>query len=715
MSKIRIGIDIGGTFTDIVILNEEGNLSFGKTLTTYPDPSDGVLKGLDENLKKYKYAYGDIETIIHGTTLVVNALIERKGVKTALITTKGFRDQLEIGTENRHELYDLFVDKPTPLVPRHLRRGVTERMFADGLVSKPLNEDEVKRVFKDLDNEGVEATAVCLLHSYVNASHERRIYDIAKEVVPHMQISISSEVSPEIREYQRASTTIANVYVQPLVESYLRKLEKELKNHGFNGQFHMMLSGGGTCTIDTACRFPIRILESGPIGGAMAASFYSELCNLSNLLVFDMGGTTAKASLVDNGVPLVTNEFEVGREDRFIKGSGIPVKVPVIEMIEIGAGGGSIAHIDRLGLLKVGPESASSEPGPACYQKGGTFPTITDADLVLGYLNPDFFLGGEMKLDIDAAKKAIKEKIAKPLGISLAEAAWGIHRVVNENMASAARIHAVERGKDIRDYPMFATGGAGPVHACNVAQILDVSTVISPIGAGVGSAFGFLSSPIAFDFVRSYAERLEQLNWDYVMKLLTGMEEEGKQIITQAGISPNDIEIIRTCEMRYVGQTHEITVSIPGGELNEVSSQQIKENFIKAYEELYTEASDSVPMETLNWRVVVKGSTPELFIKHNNASIGDGSIGEPLPKNERMVYDHEQGDYKATPVYGRERLEPHMTIQGPAIIEERESTMVMPKGYSLQVDPYYNLIIQKEAKKEGDVTNGSRYKKESQV
>lgn len=704
MPKIRLGVDIGGTFTDIVILNDSGNMYFGKTLTTYPDPSTGVLRGLDENLKKYGYSYRDIERIIHGTTLVVNALIERKGVKTALITTKGFRDQLEIGTENRYDLYDLFIEKPTPLVPRYLRFPVTERIFADGEIFKPLDEDEVRKVFKEMDQQGVEAAAVCLLHSYTNGSHEKRILEIAQEVAPHIRVSLSSEVSPEIREYQRASTTIANVYVQPLVESYLTTLETKLKNRGFHGQFHMMLSGGGTCTIETACRFPIRILESGPVGGAMAGSFYSKLCDLSNLLVFDMGGTTAKASLVDDGIPLITNEFEVGREHRFMKGSGIPVKVPVIEMIEIGAGGGSIAHIDRLGLLKVGPESASSEPGPACYGKGGTHPTITDADLVLGYLNPDFFLGGEMSLDVDAAYKAIEEKIAKPLGLDVAEAAWGIHRVVNENMASAARIHAVEKGKDIRNYPLFATGGAGPVHVCNVAQILDVSTVISPVGAGVCSAFGFLSSPISFDFVRSYAGQLDRLDWEIVMKLLNEMEQEGEEILAQSGIKPADIEIVRSCEMRYVGQTHEITVPIPNGELNEGSIRQIESNFISAYEELYTEASEGVPIETLNWRVVVKGPDPELSIHPNITETG----GKPTPKNERKVYFHEYSGYHPTPVYGRDQLGPHVEISGPAIIEERESTMVVTPGFNVTVDPFYNLIIQKDSKGDGVDVNRDR-------
>ncbi|SDJ13755.1 hydantoinase/oxoprolinase family protein [Natribacillus halophilus] len=689
MSSIRVGVDIGGTFTDIVILDETGDRYFGKTLTTYPDPSAGFIKGLDENLEKYGFSYNDITTIIHGTTLVVNALIERKGVKTALITTKGFRDQIEIGNENRYDLYDLFIEKPTTLVPRSSRYPVTERILNDGTILTSLDEAEVKDIFKKADAQGVEAVAVCLLHGYKNDIHEKRIYEIAQEVAPHIRVSLSSEVSPEIREYQRASTTIANVYVQPLVEQYLTKLESDLIDRGFNGQFHLMLSGGGTCTIETACRFPIRILESGPVGGSIAGAFYSKLCDFDNLHVFDMGGTTAKASLVDNGEPLITNEFEVGREHRFMKGSGMPVKVPVVEMIEIGAGGGSIAHIDRMDLLKVGPESASSEPGPACYGKGGTQPTITDADLILGYLNPDYFLGGEMHLDVEAAYRAIEEKVAKPLGLNPVEAARGIHRVVNENMASAARIHAVEKGKDIRNYPLFATGGAGPVHVCNVAHILGVSEVISPVGAGVCSAFGFLSSPLSFDFVRSYSGRLDQLDLREVTRLLKDMENEGESILKQSGVKDADMKVIRTCEMRYAGQNHDITVPIPNGEINSASIQTIQENFKQQYEKLYSEASEGVPIETVNWRVVVQGPHPELFINSSDEKL---EMNPPV-KNKRDVYFNEYTDYKMTPVYDRSTLTPGVEIPGPAIIEEKESTMVVTPTFKVSVDRYFNLIL----------------------
>lgn len=697
MSKLKVGIDIGGTFTDLVFLDEKGNRYYRKTLTTYPDPSNGFLNGLEQCIQKYGFKYEDISSIVHGTTLVINALIERKGVKTALITTKGFRDQLEIGTESRYDLYDLFLEKPEPLVPRFLRYTVTERLLSNGDVLTELDEEEVKTVFEELKNQQVEAVAVCLLHSYKNSVHEKKIREIAAVVAPDMIISISSEVSPEIREYQRTSTTVANVYVKPLVEKYLRRLEKKLQIKGFAGKFHMMLSGGGTCTIDTACQYPIRILESGPVGGAMNAVFYSELSDISNLLVFDMGGTTAKASMVDRGKALVTNEFEVARSHRFAKGSGIPVKVPVIEMIEIGAGGGSIAYVDELGLLKVGPESASSQPGPACYGQGGKNPTVTDADLVLGYLNPDYFLGGEMKLDKEAAIMAIEEKVAKPLGISVVEAAWGIHRMVNENMASAARIHTVEKGKEIANYSMFATGGAGPVHASNVATILDLKEVIFPAGAGVASAFGFLSSPIAFNFVRSYHSKLTSIDWNYVMNILNEMESEGETLLLESGIKKDVTEIVRTCEMRYVGQSHEISVPIPNGELNENSLENMKKSFEEKYEELYSESNNSFAIETLNWRVVVKGPEPKISL-HYSLDAAEAKISA---KGEREVYYGEYNHYHVTPVYRLSDFRNGHVIEGPAIIEDVESTLVVSPGFKVTADPFGNLMIKKKGLKGG--------------
>lgn len=692
MGKIRAGIDIGGTFTDIVLLDYEGNRYFGKTLTTYPDPSEGFLKGIDETLKKYGFGYEDIDVIIHGTTLVTNALIERKGAKTALITTEGFKDTIEIGTEQRFDLYDLMIDKSEPLVPRHLRYGVRERILADGSIYEPLDEEEVKQLLLELKEKNVEAIAVSFLHSYRNPVHEKRVKEIAKEVVPDIPVAISSEVASEIREFQRTSTVVANVFVQPLVERYLTDLRDKLNGRGFVGQFHMMLSSGGTCTIETACKYPIRILESGPVGGTIAGTFFSQRCGIDNMMAFDMGGTTAKTSLVNKGVPLITNDFEVGRQDRFRKGSGMPIKSPVIEMIEIGAGGGSIARINEMGMMKVGPESASSVPGPACYGRGGENPTITDADLVLGYLNPDYFLGGEMKLDINKAKKAIEEKIAKPLGISLKEAAWGIHRMVNENMAEASRIHATEKGIDIRKFVMFATGGAGPVHACNVATLLDMPMVISPVGAGVCSAFGFLSTPLSFDFVRTYAGELTELDWNMVNSLYAEMEADGMKIMKDSGVKEEDIIMERSCEMHFLGQSHDIRVTIPAGTLSVENIEEIKKNFYDKYTEIYADTGVECEVVATSWRLVVNGPKPVVNIQ----SAGEKYIYIPEPKNTRPVYWGEYKDYVETPVFDRTKLRPGAKMSGPAIIEERESTFIVNPSYDIKVDDDCNVVLVKK-------------------
>ncbi|WP_264372022.1 hydantoinase/oxoprolinase family protein [Salicibibacter halophilus] len=433
------------------------------------------------------------------------------------------------------------------------------------------------------------------------------------------------------------------------------------------------------------------MLESGPVGGTIAGAYYSARSGLDQLLVFDMGGTTAKASLVDGGKPLTTNEFEVGRAERFMKGSGMPVKVPVVEMIEIGAGGGSIARVNRLGLLKVGPESASSNPGPASYGLGGTRPTVTDADLVLGYLNPDYFLGGEMPLKKEQAYAAIKKEIAEPLGLDVVEAAWGIHEVVNENMASASRIHAVEKGKDIRDYPLFASGGAGPVHVSHVAEILGVDTVLLPVGAGVNSAFGFLASPLAFDFVRSFYGRLETLDWNHVMALLEEMEQEGRALLAQAGVTEN-IEVLRYAEMKYAGQTHEITVPIPSGALTVQSIAEVAANFKRAYAKRYAEANEDMPMEALNWRVVVRGPEPPIYLQESEKRAPNPS----RPKAYRDVYFRTYGSFHQTAVFERANLTSGTEIQGPAIVEERESTLVVTPGFLLQVDELLNLWMKKE-------------------
>jgi N-methylhydantoinase A len=688
---VRIGVDIGGTFTDLVWVDEAtGTVRVGKLLTTPKEPAHAVEEGVVALLSETASPPAAVSSIIHGTTLATNALIERKGAKVGLLTTSGFRDALEIGREGRYDMYDIFIDPPAPLVPRHLRREVTERVLADGSVLTPLDEHSARGAVDALLAAGVEAIAVCLLHAYRNPIHERTLGDLVQRMAPGVAASCSSEVVPEIREFERASTTVANVYVKPLMTRYLDDLERKIHDLGIRGTFCIMLSSGGIATPDTAKRVPVRLVESGPAAGALAAARMAREAGEPRMLSFDMGGTTAKACVIDRGEPLVAREFEVARADRFKKGSGIPIRVPVIELIEIGAGGGSIARIDGLGLLKVGPESAGADPGPACYGLGGGEPTVTDADLVLGYLNPDFFLGGRMRLDRDAASRAIEERVARPLGLSLTEAAWGIHRVINENMAAAARIHGIERGRDLRTYPLFAFGGAGPVHAWAVGRILKVPRVLVPFGAGAISAWGLLVAPLAFDFVRTAPQQLDQADWGRINRLLEEMEAEGREILTTAGIAPADISFRRTAEMRYTGQGHEVEVSVPSGQLADASLGELTARFEAAYRALYSRTPLGVPIEALNWRVVAAGPAPEISMGSRPAQ----DSGAESVKTRRSAYFPEAGGYVKTPVYDRYRLTAGTTFDGPAIVEERESTTVIGPRARVTVDARLNLLAE---------------------
>ncbi|MBI2154705.1 MAG: hydantoinase/oxoprolinase family protein [Candidatus Rokubacteria bacterium] len=690
----RLGVDIGGTFTDLVLIDgTTGAVRVGKLLTTPKDPAQGVETGIVRLLEEMGVPARAVGSLIHGTTLATNALIERKGARTGLITTRGFRDALEIGREGRYDMYDLFIDPPPPLAPRHLRREVDERLLADGSVKTPLDEGAARQVVSELLAEGVEGVAVCLLHAYRNPVHELRLGTLLREMAPSLPVSCSSDVVPEIREYERASTTVANVYVMPLMAKYVEELERKLAELGIGGQLYIMLSSGGIALPGTAKRVPIRLVESGPAAGALAAARAARLAGEPRLLSFDMGGTTAKACVIDGGEPLVAREFEVARADRFKKGSGLPIRVPVIEMIEIGAGGGSIARVDRMGLLKVGPESAGADPGPACYALGGREPTVTDADLLLGYLDPDFFLGGLMRLDVEAARRAVAERVAAPLGLDLTEAAWGIHRVVNENMAAAARIHGIERGKDLRAYPLFAFGGAGPVHAWEIGKILKVPRVLLPFGAGAISAFGLLAAPLAFDFVRTAPQRLDQAEWQSVNRLYDEMEAEGRRILAAAGVTGSAVGIRRTAEMRYVGQGHEVEVPVPLGALGPNSLDVLTLNFETAYRALYGRTAQGVAIEALNWRLVVSGPPHEIRMEGGGVRATTGGRPDAL-KRRRPASFAEAGEFVETPVYDRYRLAPGATVEGPAIVEERESTAVIGPGGHVRVDEGLMLHVE---------------------
>ncbi|HEY3227938.1 MAG TPA: hydantoinase/oxoprolinase family protein [Roseiflexaceae bacterium] len=688
----RVGVDIGGTFTDLIVLDDDtGAFAVGKTPTTPQDPSQAIETVLAETLARAGVGAAEIWNLVHGTTLVANAIIERKGDRTALLATAGFRDTIEIRRENRFDLYDLMIELPRPLVPRYLRFDVSQRTLSDGSTLEELDEAYVERLARELADRGVEAVAIAFLNSYASADHERRARDAVLRAAPGLRVSISAEVAPEIREYERASTTIANVYVQGRVERYLRELQARLERGGFRGSFFMMLSNGGVATAETAIRFPIRLLESGPAAGALAAASYGAACGRPDLLSFDMGGTTAKFCVIDQGQPLIAHEFEFDRVYRFKKGSGLPAKIAVIEMIEIGAGGGSIARVDSLGLLKVGPDSAGAEPGPVCYGHGGVEPTVTDADLVLGYLDPAFFLGGRMRLDMRGARQAIKERIADPLGLRVEEAAWGIHQVVNESMANAARVHVLERGKDPRGFPLFAFGGAGPVHGFRIAQALGSPALLAPFGAGVTSTIGFLTAPLAFDFVRSWRARLDGLDWRRASALLAEMEQEGQQLLTASGVPSAAITHRRLADMRYVGQGHEIRVPLPPGRLDETGGAELQAAFEETYRRLYARPGPPVPLEIINWRVVSSGPQPEARLRLESA--GGDSAATAL-KGTRPAYFPERGGFVETPVYDRYRLPPGATFDGPAIVEERESTVMVGPGGRCRIDEYWNLIVQ---------------------
>ena len=576
--------------------------------------------------------------------------------------------------------------------------------MADGRVLTPLDPASARAAIERLRTAGVEAVAICLLHAYRNPAHERALRDICAELLPGVPVSCSSDVVPEIREYERTSTTCANVYVMPLMARYLDDLERKLHDLGIPGNFYIMLSAGGVATPDTAKRVPIRLVESGPAAGALAAARMARELGEPKLLSFDMGGTTAKACVIDGGEPLLAREFEVARADRFKKGSGLPIRVPCIELIEIGAGGGSLARVDRMGLLKVGPDSAGADPGPACYAQGGKVPTVTDADLLLGYLDPGFFLGGRMRLDVDAARQAVEDTVGRTMGLAVTEAAWGIHRVVNENMAAAARVHGIERGKDLRAYPLFAFGGAGPVHAWHVGRILKVPRVLVPFGAGAMSAYGLLAAPLAFDFVRTASQRLDTADWSQINRLYEEMEAEGRAILQNAAVADRDVRIRRTAEMHYTGQGHEVEVELPPGRLSAASLGVIVERYEAAYRALYSRVPLGVPIEALNFRVVVSGPVPDISVSGSRPDAVPAAATTPAPKGRRQAYFPEAGGYVDTPVYDRYALNPGAAFAGPAIVEERESTTVIGPDARVRVDGHLTLILELNPTPAGDAS-----------
>jgi N-methylhydantoinase A len=683
---IRLGVDIGGTFTDVAL--EVGDRRYtAKGLTTARAPEAGVLAIVRAIIGEAGVKPGDVQLIIHGTTLATNALIERKGAKTALLTTEGFRDVLEIRHENRFEQYDVNIDLPPPLVPRRLRLPVRERIDAQGNVLVPLEEASVTRALDLIAAQNIEALAIGFLHSFTNPEHEQRVGEAVARRLPNVTVSLSSDVSPEMREYERFSTACANAYLQPLIGSYLSKLARELEQSGFHCPMLLMTSGGGITTVETAIRFPVRLVESGPAGGAIFAACIARQHGLDHVVSFDMGGTTAKICFIDQGRPQTARAFEVARVYRFTKGSGLPLRIPVIEMVEIGAGGGSIAAIDSLGRIAVGPQSAGSEPGPVCYGRGGSEPTVTDADLVLGRIDPATFSGGKMRLDAGAAQRAVAERIGAKLDLADEHAALGISEMVDESMANAARVHAIESGKDLRPRTLVAFGGAAPLHAARVAEKLGISRVLIPANAGVGSAVGLLRAPVAYEVVRGRLMRLSGFEPENANRLLADMRAEAEAIVRRgAGAAP--LAERRAAFMRYRGQGHEIAVELPVRAFNSTDRAAIIALFEDAYRRLYSRPIPGVDIEILSWVVTISAPAQ-----------GELATGAPLRASEakararRRLFDPQAGEFQNVPIYWRGDLAPGAKIAGPAVIAEDDTSTVVSPLFEAQIDKFGYIAL----------------------
>ena len=690
MDKARLAVDIGGTFTDLA-LEANGKRTSVKVLTTPRAPEEGVLIGIAEILKESSMKPADLGLVIHGTTLATNAIIERKGARTALIVTEGFRDSIEMAFEHRFEQYDIFMQKPPPLVPRDLRFGVPERLDGRGNVLIPLDEDAVRALAPKLEAQKIEAVAIGYMHAYLDGKHERRTRDILRELMPDLSITLSSEASPEIREYERWSTAVANAYVQPVMDRYLGRLDKALRERGFTCPLYMITSGGGLTALETARKFPIRLVESGPAGGAILAAALARQCGLDKVLSFDMGGTTAKICLIDDGEPQHSRTFEVARQYRFLKGSGLPLRIPVIEMVEIGAGGGSIAHVDSLARINVGPESAGAEPGPASYGRGGTEPTVTDADVVLGRLDPAYFAGGTIKLSPDRAGEAVDKAVGAPLDLKRLDAAFGVSEIVEENMANAARVHAVERGKELQARTMIAFGGAAPIHAARLAEKLGIDRVLVPEGAGVGSAVGFLMAPVAYEVVRSRYVQLDRDKFDpaFVNRLFAEMHAEAEAVV-KAGAPQARLVVTRTADMRYRGQGHEITVALPDGEFTAGSRQTLIKLYEEGYAATFGRTIPGLTVEIMNWTLRLAAEQPPV------PKCPPQPADKPAKaRGRRPVYDPADQDMKDVPVYHRTDLSIGSYVPGPAVIAEDETTTIVPKSFAARLSPIGAILLEK--------------------
>lgn len=688
---VRLAVDIGGTFTDVALAIDD-QLYATKTLTTHDAPERGVLTATQVVLDEAGRAPEDVDQMIYGTTLATNLLIERKGATTGMVVTRGFRDSVEIRNENRYEQYDLNIDLPEPLVPRRLRLPVSERIDARGRILAPIAEAELTSIAGTFAAEGVESVAIGFLHSYVNPVHEQRTAAILADLLPDVELTLSSEVSPEMREYERLSTAAANAYVQPLISRHLARLVDDLAGIGLRCPLHLMLSGGGITTVETARRFPVRLVESGPAGGAIFAGSVARELGIDDVMSYDMGGTTAKICLINSGHPQTSRHFEVARMYRFMRGSGLPLRIPVIDMVEIGAGGGSIAHLDALGRIAVGPESAGSQPGPAAYGLGGEDATVTDADVVLGRIDPDDFAGGTMQLDPGLSATALADRIGTPLGMDATGAALGVSEIVDENMSNAARVHTVESGQAVETKTLIAFGGAAPLHAARIAQKLGIGRVVVPPDAGVGSAVGFLRAPVAYEVSRTFHQRLSALDITGTNHLLESMRDEARPVV-RAGAPDEELNETRVAYMRYIGQGHEVGVELPINVETAVVDEGSPAEFLSAYESeyerLYGRGIPGVDVEVLTWVLTISTAVP----KADLAPDAPTAASSPTPTGTRSLVDPDTGHTTLAATYARLDLAAGQLVPGPAVIVEPDTATVVPHAFAARVGAGGHLIL----------------------
>jgi N-methylhydantoinase A len=687
---VRLAVDIGGTFTDLVLDVGDTRLT-RKVLTTATRPEEGVLDGMRLILGDARLHVSEVDVFVHGTTLATNAIIERRGARTALIATDGFRDVLDIATESRYDQYDLFIDKPTPLVPRALRFTVPERIDVHGNVRLPLDEAMVRALAPALRAARVESVVFAFLHSYANPEHEHRAAAVLKAELPALWMTLSCEVCPELREYERTSTAIANAYVQPLMDGYLARMADALAAEQFRGAVYLVTSGGGLTSLETARRFPVRLVESGPAGGAIFAAHTAARLGEDKVVSFDMGGTTAKICLIEKGEPQTARAFEIDRMARFRKGSGLPVRIPAIEMVEIGAGGGSIARVDALKRVTVGPESAGSEPGPACYARGGSDAAVTDADVMLGLIDPDAFAGGTIRLEPERSREALARHVGEPLGLAAETAAYAVHEMVCENMASAARVHAVERGAVVGAHTLIAFGGAAPLHAARVAEKIGVTRVIVPPNADVGSAVGFLAAPIAYELLRSRHMRLDAFDAAGASALLAEMAAEARALVAP-GARGAPVSERRQAYMRYVGQGHEITVTLPVRDLVADDVASLRAEFEAAYAALFARPIPGAAIEVLSWSVLAT-TAPRKPVRIAPVSARPA----PRPAGTRAIHDSRAGGTIEIPFYRREQMLPGVTVAGPALITEDGTSTFVAASFDAIIDGAGCIVMNRKA------------------